>query len=78
MTNIDPQFRLSAYREAHKCLRMVDRLDISEPEFWANLFGAIVNTNIACIPDSVAAALVSQDARRAALRDHLDGTKGLE
>jgi len=72
---IDAQFRLMAYREAHKCLRMVDRLDISEPEFWANLLGAIVNTNIACIPDSVASALVSQNALREGLRDHVQDRK---
>ena len=39
---------------------MVDKLDIRQPEFWANLLGAVANFNIAAIPDSVASALMQE------------------
>lgn len=56
---------------------MVEKLSIEQPEFWANLLGAVVNTNIACIPDSVADQLVeeSDEERRRGLRDHVAKAK---
>jgi hypothetical protein len=57
---IEPDFRLHAFHEGHQCLKMVDKLDIREPEFWANLLGAIANFSISSISDSVASALIHE------------------
>jgi hypothetical protein len=68
---LDPQFRLMAFHEAEKCLRQVDKLDVRQPEFWSNLLGAVVNTNIACVPDSVATSLMQESAKHEKASQHL-------
>lgn len=68
---LGPNFRLVHFHEAEKCLRLVGKLDIRDQEFWANLLGAVVNTNIACIPDSVASALVQESMAHEAAKEHV-------
>jgi hypothetical protein len=46
-------------------MREVEKTDLREPEFWANLLGAVVNTNVAAIPDSVADALIQESLQHA-------------
>jgi hypothetical protein len=50
-------------------------MDIEQPEFWANLLGAIANGVMASVPDSVVTAALQREAQRAekheAARKHL-------
>lgn len=57
-------FRVAAYLEAGECLKLVKGQDISQPEFWANLLGAIANAAIASVPDSVATQAEPELGRR--------------
>lgn len=72
---LDPNFRVAAFQEARKCFRLIETLDVEQPEFWANLLGAIANGVMACAPDSVISAVIAHDMhsdkRKAAVRDHL-------
>lgn len=45
--------------EARECLQLVRRQNISQPEFWANLLGAIANATMAATPDSIVEAAES-------------------
>lgn len=48
------EFRTAALLEARKCLKYMDKQSVEQPEYWANLLGAIANASIAAVPDSVA------------------------
>lgn len=72
---LDPNFRIAAFQEARECFRLVKEMDIEQPEFWANLLGAIANGVMASVPDSVVAGALAQEAQRVekqkAARKHL-------
>lgn len=68
---LDPNFRIAAFQEARTCFRLVKEMDIEQPEFWANLLGAIANGVMASVPDSVVAGALAQEAKQRAARKHL-------
>ena len=72
---LDPNFRVHAFQEARACLRLVEKLEVDQPEFWANLLGAVANGVLASIPGEVISAAMSMDAatekQRAAVRKHV-------
>lgn len=68
---VAPTFREAAFREAIQCLREADKCSIEDPTLLLNLLGAIINTNIAAIPDSVAASLVHESMAESLARDHV-------
>jgi hypothetical protein len=66
--------------EARKCLRLIDSLTTDQPEFWANLLGAIANLSLASVPDNVLRATEVYESERreenARIRKHLDERLG--
>lgn len=73
-------FRVTAYLEAGECLRQAESQSFEQPEFWANLLGAVANAAVASVPDSVAAEASPELGRRAqrkrALQQHIQ--KGIK
>lgn len=72
---LDPNFRVYAFQEARACLRLVEKLDVEQPEFWANLLGAIANGVLASTPAEVVSAAIAHDVateeHREAVRKHV-------
>lgn len=64
-------FRVTSYREAAECLRLVREQKPDQPEFWANLLGAIANATMAALPDSVANEVVVTTLAERAKRQKL-------
>lgn len=60
------EFRTAAFLEARRCLKYMDKQSVEQPEYWANLLGAIANATIAAVPDSVAADVDREMWRREA------------
>lgn len=78
---LDPNFRVHAFQEARKCLRLLEKLDVEQPEFWANLLGAVANAALASVPGEVVSAAISMDVaderHREAVRRHVkDALRG--
>lgn len=77
---VNPDFRVAAFLEARKCLRLIDKLTTGQPEFWANLLGAIANLGLTVVPDNVLWATQVYEAEReeehARIRKHLDERLG--
>lgn len=64
-------FRVDYLEEARDCLRASNRLLKRYPEtwheipaFWANLLGAIANSNVAAASENVGLGLVVKDQKR--------------
>jgi hypothetical protein len=53
-------FRVGYCLQARECLFRVKEQNIDQPEFWANLLGAISNACMASVPDSVVAGVVEE------------------
>lgn len=58
------EFRAAAFLEARECLKVMGTQEVEQPEFWANLLGAIANASIAAVPDTVAAEAYQELAHR--------------
>jgi hypothetical protein len=59
-----PDFRVASYMEAKECLQLVREQKPDQPEFWANLLGAIANATIATMPDDVFEGVMIEYARQ--------------
>lgn len=64
-------FRVDYLYEAQKCLRHVVKQDPSQPQFWANLLGAIANATVASVPESVMAGVLEREKRHQAASEHI-------
>ena len=53
----EPDFRVSAYLEAAKCLKLASKLTVEEPLMWANLLGGIANLMVAGMPEGLVSAV---------------------
>jgi hypothetical protein len=45
--------RIDYWEEAKRNIRMANKFTLDEPEFWASTLSALVNSNLASLPDSV-------------------------
>lgn len=64
-------FRVAYLQEAKRCLRYNAEQKVTQLEFWANLLGAVANAAVASVPDSVAHALSTEQARQQVVRTHI-------
>lgn len=76
-------FRVDYLEEARECIRANHKImtqfpkDWQEcPEFWANLLGAVANSNVAAASDDVVLGLVARQEQRA--REHAKIKKMLD
>lgn len=71
-------FRVDYLEEARNCLRASNKITTKcpkdwheQPEFWANLLGAIANANVAAVSDNVAYGLIVKQAERQLENDRI-------
>lgn len=80
-------FRIGYLEEARSCLRASNKITEKcpqdwhqQPEFWANLLGAVANSNVAAADEEVALGLLYQQQAKArkmtAVRAMLDEKLG--
>ena len=53
-------FRVGYCLDARECLFRVKEQNVDQPEFWANLLGAIANSCMAAVPDSVVEGVLAE------------------
>jgi hypothetical protein len=53
-------FRVGYCLQARECLFRVKDQTVEDPEFWANLLGAIANASMACVPAPVVEGVIEE------------------
>jgi hypothetical protein len=64
-------FRVQYFREAQTCLELVEKQKVDQPEFWANLLGAIANASLAAVSDVVVRGVLADCERDRKLRQEV-------